>query len=121
MFRLASALREALFASEMTGRVDLLYRRLAAEINSHFSHEERLLRDAEYPSYGWHESQHRTARAKLGALDREVRAGKSQPAFEALESLACWMRDHTLIADRMAGSYLRNYWRTRTCVETGAE
>lgn len=121
MFRLAGALREALLAGEPTGRVDLLCRRLAAESNGHLSHEERLLRDAKYPAYEWHERQHRTARARLAALDRDVRAGQTQPAFEALESLAAWMRDHTLVADRMAGSYLRNYWRARACIESYAE
>jgi hypothetical protein len=33
--------------------------------------------------------------------------------FHSLEALAGWMRDHTSVADRMAGSYLRNYWRAR--------
>ena len=121
MFRLAGAFRDALLSCETSVRLNLLCRRLTAEINGHLSHEERLLRDAEYPAYGWHEHQHRTARSRLAALDREVQAGKSQPAFEALESLAAWMRDHTSVADRMAGSYLRNYWRTRACAETCAE
>lgn len=121
MFRLASALRDALLSCETPGRADLLCGRLAAEINAHFSHEERLLRDAQYPAYAWHERQHRTAHAKLAALDREVRTGKSHPAFEAIECLAGWMRDHTSVADRMAGSYLRNYWRPRACAETGVK
>ena len=113
MFRVAPALRQALLAGDKTGHLDLLCRRLAAELNGHFSHEERLMRDAEYPAYVWHERQHRTARAKMGALERDVQRGECQSMFESLESVAVWMRDHTSVADRMVGSYLRNYWRTR--------
>jgi len=120
MFRLAGDLREALLAGARTSRVDLLCRQLAAETNSHFSHEERLMRDAAYPAYAWHERQHRTARARLAALDGQVQGGVRELIFEALESLAAWMRDHTSVADRMAGSYLRNYWRSRTRNETFA-
>ena len=121
MFRLAGELREALLAGEKMSRAGLLSRRLAAEINAHLSHEERLLRDAAYSAYGWHERQHRTGRSRLAALERETLAGARDAGFEALESLAAWMRDHTTVADRMAGSYLRNYWRTRVREETLVE
>lgn len=113
MFRIAADLRQALLDGDKTGRVALLCRRLAAEANTHFSHEERLMREAEYPAYAWHERQHRTARSKLGALERDVLQGDWELMFQSLEALACWMRDHVSLADRMAGSYLRNYWRSR--------
>jgi hemerythrin len=113
MFRLAADLRQALLAGDKTGHMELLCRRLAAELNGHFSHEERLMRDAEYPAYEWHQRQHRTARAKMAALERDVHRGERQPIFDSLESLAAWIRDHTSVADRMVGSYLRNYWRAR--------
>ena len=113
MFRAAADLRQALLDGDKTGHVDLLCRRLAAELSGHFSHEERLMRDAEYPAYTWHERQHRTARAKMAALEHDVQRGDRQGMFDSLEALAVWMRDHTSVADRMVGSYLRNYWRER--------
>ena len=113
MFRAAADLRQALLDGDPTGRLALLCRRLAAELNAHFSHEERLMREAEYPAYIWHERQHRTARAKMAALERDVQRGDRQSIFDSLEALAGWMRDHTSVADRMIGSYLRNYWRER--------
>lgn len=113
MFRAAADLRQALLDGDQTGHLGLLYRRLAAELNRHLSHEERLMLDAEYPSYAWHERQHRTARVKMAALERDVQRGDRQSMFASLEALAGWMRDHTTVADRMVGSYLRNYWRTR--------
>ena len=113
MFRAAADLRQALLDGNRSGHAGLLCRRLAAEMNGHFSHEERLMRDAEYPAYTWHERQHRTARAKMAALERDVQRGDRQGMFDSLEALAGWMRDHTTVADRMVGSYLRNYWRER--------
>jgi len=71
------------------------------------------MQDADYPAYAWHERQHRTARSRLGILEREVQRGDSQAMFHAVELLAGWMRDHTGVADRMAAAYLRSYWRAR--------
>ena len=113
MFRLADDLRRAMLEGEQTARLDLRRRRLAGEVSNHLSHEERLLRDAEYPAYRWHERQHRTGRSKMAVLERELQRGDGQLMFQALEELAGWLRDHTSLADRMAGSYLRNYWRER--------
>ena len=115
LFQQAAEFREALLGDGKPARLDQLCRRLAAEANEHFAHEERLLREAEYPAYSWHARQHQTARSKLGVLERQVQLGDRHLMFEALESLAVWMRDHISIADRMASSYLRNYWRSQVC------
>ena len=115
MFRLAEELRRAVLAGEKPGELELLRRRLASEIAGHLSHEERLMRAAEYPAFDWHERQHQTARAKLITLKRDIESGEWQAMFESLESLAGWMRDHTSVADRMAGAYLRNHWRASAC------
>jgi len=115
MFDRAAELRQALLDREQPARLEFLRRALAAEVNGHLSHEERLMRGADYPAYAWHERQHRTARERLGALERAVQSGDYQPLFEAIEALAAWMRDHTSVADRMAAAYLRNYWRAHEC------
>jgi hemerythrin len=113
LFRVAADLRQALLNSDSGGRISLRCRRLAAELNTHLSHEERLMRDAKYPAFTWHERQHRTARARMAALERDFQRSDRQGMFKSLEALAAWVRDHTSVADRMAGSYLRNYWRAR--------
>lgn len=115
MFDRAAELRQALLDGEKPARLELLRRGLAAEINGHLSHEERLMRQADYPAYAWHERQHRTARARLSAIEHSLQRGEPQRLFEAVEALAAWMRDHTSVADRMAAAYLRNYWRALDC------
>lgn len=115
MFRLAGELRQAVLESEKAERLALRARLLADCLAGHLTFEERLMRDAEYPSLEWHERQHRTARSKLAALRSSIEDAQRQSVFEAVESLAAWMRDHTAVADRMAGAYLRNHWRASAC------
>lgn len=116
VFALAAELRTAVTAGEVGARLDALQRRLAVVIGSHLAHEERLMRSAGYPSREWHERQHQTARAKLAALNQSVEGGDHQETFEALEALAGWLRDHTSIADRMVGAYLRNHQRATAVI-----
>lgn len=114
MFRLAAELRHALLDGGDPRRVDLLGRHLTTEIAGHLAHEERLMRGAAYPSLQWHERQHQTGRARLATLDRALRNGAPDAIFESLERFAGWLHDHTSVADRMVGAYLRNYRRTHS-------
>lgn len=113
MFRLAADLRGALMDGAKQSQVELLARRLSTEVTGHLAHEERLLRASRYPALEWHERQHQSGRARVAALQRAIAAGDLEAVFDALESLAGWLRDHTSVADRMAGAYLRNQRRSR--------
>jgi len=115
MFRLADEFRQAVLEGERPAELEGLERRLAGEVTGHLTHEERMMRAAAYPSFEWHERQHETARARLDDLRRAIPGGDRQRIFEVLESLAGWLRDHTSVADRMAGAYLRNHWRGTGC------
>ena len=116
VFAMAAELRAAVMAGEGGARLEVLQGRLAVVIGSHLAHEEGLMRAAAYPSRDWHERQHQTARAKLAALNQSVAHGDHQETFEALEALAGWLRDHTSIADRMVGAYLRNHQRATAVI-----
>lgn len=116
IYRLAGDLRGALLNGAKQGQVELLARRVSTEVAAHLTHEERLLRTSRYPALEWHERQHQTGRARLARLERAVARGNLDGVFDALESLAGWLRDHTSVADRMAGAYLRNHWRSRSTV-----
>jgi hemerythrin-like metal-binding protein len=114
MYRLAQDLRHAVVEGEATASLELRLQRMADECHNHFRHEEGLMRDASYPQVEWHKRQHATARAQLEALAASIQAGEQAAIFESLQAIAKWMRDHTSIADRMAGAYLRNYLRAFT-------
>ena len=111
MFRAAVELRQAVLVGDTRERLELLATRLASEVIGHFLHEETLMQSARYPSIEWHTRQHETARGKLALLRRHIRHGDRGAIFESLESLAGGLRDHMTVADRMAGSFLRNHQR----------
>ena len=114
MYRLAQDLRHAVVEGEAPVHLALKAQRLADEFADHFRHEESLMREASYPQVEWHQRQHATARAQLEALAASIHTGEQAAIFESLEAIAKWMRDHTGIADRMAGAYLRNHLRALT-------
>jgi hemerythrin len=79
--------------------------RLAAGMEAHFAHEERLMRAARYAGYAWHKRQHDSARRRIASL--------SATPEELLNYLTGWFRDHTGVADRMMAAALRNAGRRR--------
>jgi hemerythrin len=111
MFHLTQELRHAVMAGEAAARLEITAQRLSEEVTSHLRHEERLMREAGYPQIDWHERQHGTVRAQIATLADSIRAGEQAAIFESLEAIAKWMKDHTSIADCMAGAYLRNHLR----------
>jgi hemerythrin-like metal-binding protein len=111
MYRLAQDLRHAVVEGEPPVNLALKAQCLADEVADHFRHEEGLMREARYPQVEWHKRQHATARAQLATLAASIHTGEPAAIFDSLEAIAKWMRDHTGIADRMAGAYLRNHLR----------
>ncbi len=105
LFRLGDELQRAVQARAEPRAIDEAIRRLAAEVESHFAHEERLMRSSGYSAYEWHKRQHDSARQRIQSLAGEP--------GELLRYLAGWFRDHTGVADRMMTASLRNASRVR--------
>lgn len=108
VFRLAGELRSAALAGAAPAELEALRHRLDQLVSGHLAHEEDLMRAAHYSAYAWHERQHQTARTRLAELKRTLRCEDREAAFESIEAFAAWLRDHTAVADRMAGAHLRN-------------
>jgi len=121
MFRLTQELRHAVVEGEARERLKQKAQLLAEEVAGHLRHEERLMREARYPHVDWHKRQHNTIRNELTELAESLRSGEQAAILGSLEAIAKWMRDHTSVADRMAGAYLRNYQRASAPQDSGAE
>jgi hemerythrin-like metal-binding protein len=76
-------------------------------VESHFQHEERMMRESDFISYEWHCKQHDTVRSKAKALKK---AGPEAMAG-ALEFMSWWLNEHTAVADRIMAAHLRNWTR----------
>lgn len=111
LFRLAEELHQAVRTGSEAARVQELVRPLAAAIEEHFAHEERLMRSVASPDYEWHKLQHDTARKRVQLLVDDMNAGDSEAPGRFLDFLARWFKDHCSLTDRMMGSHVRNFER----------
>ena len=82
---------------------------LAAVIEEHFAHEERLMKAAACPSYDWHRRQHQTALKQTKALLAAHTAGDAAAPGAYLEYLARWLKDHVSLTDRIMSAQVRNH------------
>lgn len=74
----------------------------------HFAHEERLMRAARYESLRWHKQSHDAARRRVSQFAALIEKGDGAAGPALVEYLSGWLRDHTRLADRMLGAFLRN-------------
>ena len=113
LFRFADELQVAIAKSAPPDAICEHLHRLEEYMAEHFSHEEELMREVGYLSYGWHRAQHDTARRRLKLLVPLIETGDIQAAELCLEFLAGWLHDHTTLTDKMMTAFVRNYERTR--------
>jgi hemerythrin-like metal-binding protein len=114
LFQIARGLEQALEKHLPQTEIQEHLRALASHVEDHLSHEEWLMQSVSYPSYGWHRSQHETARRRLKLFVPLVEQGDAEAADVFLEFLAGWLHDHTSVTDRMMGAYVRNYERAHS-------
>jgi hypothetical protein len=69
------------------------------------------MRAARYPSLPWHKRQHHGARRRTVAFIQRIETGDSEAGSALADYLSSWLRDHTRLADRMMGAFLRNQRR----------
>jgi hemerythrin-like metal-binding protein len=74
----------------------------------HFAHEERLMRASRYTSLRWHKRSHDGVRKRVRQCLLRVEKGDTDAGRELVDYLSSWLRDHTGVADRMMGAFLRN-------------
>src|SRR5215831_10876853 len=111
LYRMAEELQQAARAGAEVARILELARAMAAAIEEHFSHEERLMKSAACPDFEWHKSQHDVARKRVKQFLKDLEAGNAESTGELLDYLARWLKDHLALSDRMMGAHLRNYER----------
>src|SRR5580693_4656193 len=101
LFHLADELAAAILAKTEPAQVLETLRALIAGTEDHFSHEERQMRAAHYPSYAWHKQQHDTLRKRLSQFVPSIESGDGEAAILLLDYLSGWLKDHTALTDRM--------------------
>ncbi|MGA2116473.1 MAG: hemerythrin family protein [Bryobacteraceae bacterium] len=111
IFEALSGLQAAISSPRPSPEIGKLTERLIASIVGHFAHEERLMRAALYSSRNWHKRQHDAAKRRVGQFVLQIERGDPKAGVELVGYLTAWLRDHTRLADRMLGAFLRNHRR----------
>lgn len=117
IFRRAAELQDAMARGAERPAVEAVIDSLAAEIEEHFAHEERLMKGAACPSLDWHRRQHNTARDQVRHLVAAYRSGDAAAPEIFLEFLAGWLKDHTGVTDRLMSAHLRSHARIRAAAK----
>jgi hemerythrin len=111
IFHALSNLQKVLAGRGSTPEIQSLTQRLISSIAGHFAHEERLMRAARYTSLRWHKQAHDHARRRVGQFVLRIEQKDSKAGPDLVEYLTSWLNDHTRLADRMMGAFLRNQQR----------
>lgn len=73
---------------------------LAAYVDYHFTAEEQLLLEQQFPDYNEHLAAHNRFRQELNNLSEQVALGGLALSFPIFEFMRDWLTNHILIADK---------------------
>ena len=111
IFQAVGHVQEVLTSRRPSLEIRKATQRLISSITGHFAHEERLMRAARYGSIRWHKQAHNAARRRVGEFVLRIEQGDSGAGVELVDYLTSWLNNHTRVADRMMGAFLRNQRR----------
>jgi hemerythrin len=112
IFAALSNVQKALTSRCPLPEICRLTQRLVSSIVGHFTREERLMRAARYDSLRWHKQSHDAAHRRVSQFVQRIEQGDTNAGAELVEYLTSWLHDHTGVADRMMGAFLRNQQRS---------
>lgn len=101
-----NALHENIVQGHSMNRVNAALIELVSHADRHFRHEERLMREKDYPGYEEHKRQHEDLEADIAALLKRFEAGESLYSLRIMDFLADWLLTHIHLSDKALGQYL---------------
>jgi hemerythrin-like metal-binding protein len=75
-------------------------------VQSHFYHEEELMKKYEYPDFKIHKQQHDTFIQKVTELETKLNKGIAVISFEITSFLKDWIKNHILTTDKLYSKFL---------------
>lgn len=101
---LHSAMREA-HGKEVMGKI---LNELTDYTVFHFSSEEKIMKDNNYPGYISHKAEHDKLTTQVKELVNNLKAGKNVLSQEVLFFLKDWLLNHIAVLDKKYSSFLNN-------------
>jgi len=94
---------------KVVSRIDIanLLNRLVAYAEEHFQHEEKLMRELDYPLLDQHREQHGDLVTGIFSINERLVTDKAKATAETLAFLKNWLHHHILEADLNIGNFMR--------------
>jgi len=110
IFALVQKVLDAAFTSRKE-KIDTAINFLVGYTLEHFRHEERLMRESEYPLRAQHEAQHKAFAASVTELKKKIDAsGDTIPiSSEVNATVVDWLVDHVIGSDMKLAAHYKKW------------
>jgi hemerythrin len=72
----------------------------------HFTNEERLLREHNYPKFNEHKKEHEKFIEKVSDMEKRFKEGKLILSLEVTSFLKDWLQNHIMVTDKQYSDFL---------------
>jgi hemerythrin len=94
LFRMAGELHSAMLAGQAKSVMGKVLDRLVQYTAMHFAHEERLMRQRNYPGFELHKVEHDVLTRKVLQFQADFRSGTTIITVQLLQFLRDWLENH---------------------------
>ncbi len=106
LFSLLNTLHDAMKAGKGAQVLQQVVKDLVDYTKYHFSEEENLLRETNYPDLLPHQAQHRLFVKKVEEFQSELKAGNSSQSITVAKFLGDWLGNHIKKTDQQYSAHL---------------
>jgi len=82
-----------------------IYTELVTYTKTHFSYEEKLMKEKNYPEYSKHLQEHINLTTQVTDMYNDYQSGKLQITMELLTFLTNWLSNHILGTDKKYSTF----------------
>jgi hemerythrin len=107
LFAISRELHAAMTAGQAKSALAKVLDRLVQYTVMHFAHEERLMRQYEYPGYEAHHAEHEALTKQVVKFQEEFASGKALITIQLLTFLKDWLQKHIKGSDMKAAAYFK--------------
>ena len=100
LFEMVNQLHDAMKTGIGAKLVPVILNNLVGYTRDHFADEEKLMRQAAYPSYASHKAEHDKLTSEVVKLVQDMEAGRVAMSMQLLEFLKEWLQKHILSTDK---------------------
>jgi len=106
MLQLLDSLHEAMIRGRGSDVIGGVLSLLAEHEAAHFAREETLMKTCRYPGLSAHARSHQQMLGELEELQWRAAAGHLPIAYDTMQAMRCWVREHMNGDDRSAALFI---------------